>query len=167
MWADGRRIETYSIKNFDLLLIHSVGLVPSWEANSRPVRQIPRLLWNPNVHCHVHKSPPQDPVLSQMNPVHTITLQFSEFFLTLFSYLHPGLTRSLFRSSFPTRIQYAFLFPFHAFCLTRSSYPWFDHPSNIWWRLEIVKFLKFSFLHPSATLSQVPFVRHLKSVSFP
>jgi hypothetical protein len=33
-------------------------------------QEIPSLLQKLKVHCHLHKSPPLDPVLSQMNPVH-------------------------------------------------------------------------------------------------
>jgi hypothetical protein len=43
----------------------------SWKANSRSVsQQILRLLRNQKVHYCVHKSPPLDPLLRQMNSVH-------------------------------------------------------------------------------------------------
>jgi hypothetical protein len=36
-------------------------------------REIPRLLWNPKAHYSVHKSPPFEAIMRQLEQVHNLT----------------------------------------------------------------------------------------------
>jgi hypothetical protein len=85
-------------------------LSPSWEAaNCAATQELPSILWNLKVQYCVQKSPPLVPILSQINPVHTIQF-YLRFILILFTYLRLRLPSSLFPSGFPTNILHAFFF---------------------------------------------------------
>jgi hypothetical protein len=91
---------------------------PSWEANSFSASQeIPRILWNPEVHYRIHKSPPPVHILSQLNPVHTPHPTSWRSVLILSSHLRLGLPSGRLPSGLPTKILYAPRFSrIHATC---------------------------------------------------
>jgi hypothetical protein len=83
---------------------------PPCEAKRLSARQeIPRLLWNPIVIYHVHKSPPLVSILSQMNPVHNFRPCFPKIRsnVVLSSTLISSEWSLRFR--FATKMLYAFL----------------------------------------------------------
>jgi hypothetical protein len=107
-----------------------------WEVNGRPqlrrrclslylrsekppvaqlLKNFPAILRNPKVHYRVHKSTPLIPILSQIDPVHTIPILST---LILSAHLRLCLLSGHFPSGFPTNILYAFLF-----YLTRATCP--------------------------------------------
>jgi hypothetical protein len=67
-------------------------LSPSWEAATcAATQEYPKILRNTKVHYRVHKSPPLVPIVSQINPVHTILSYLSKIHIII---IHPSTSRS-------------------------------------------------------------------------
>jgi hypothetical protein len=52
----------------------------TYGSNCAPTQGLPSIICNPNVHYRVHKNPPLVPILSQIDPVHTIPSYLSKIY---------------------------------------------------------------------------------------
>ena len=88
-------------------------LSPSCEANRTSASQeIFHILWNLEVHYHIHKHLSLAPMLSQINLVHTFPSHLDHIHFNII-HLCQGLLSCSSHSGIPTKIQYAFLFSLH------------------------------------------------------
>jgi hypothetical protein len=99
-------------------MIHSLMELSSpWEAPScEATQEFPRILWKLKVHYRVHESLPLAPVLSQINPIHTISSYVSKIHFNVDPHISLGFHSGLFPSGFPTNILYAFFSPIRDTC---------------------------------------------------
>jgi len=122
---------------------------PSWQAVSHSASQkIPHFLWMLNVHYRVQNSPPLLPVLSQMNPVHTLPYYFAKIHAIIIIPSTPSSSELSvpFRFSDQNLLYISYLS--HAcYMLLPSHPPWFDHLNNILWGLQWQNYIYFEFCY--------------------
>jgi hypothetical protein len=103
------------------------------------VHEIPRRLWNSNVHCRIHHSPPLDSVLCQMNPSHVITQYFLNILLIVYFHLCLDLSSGLFVFLWPNGMCISQLS--HACCVPWTYHSSFDRFNIKWWRVQVMKLI--------------------------
>jgi hypothetical protein len=132
------------------------------------------VLWSPQVHYCVHKSPPLVPILSQMNPMQNTSSYFSEIHLHI---ILPSMSRSsqLSRSlCFPTKTLYALL-QYFCYIPCPSNPPCLRDFFYTWWRMQVTKLLSIQLtpaLHyfiplPSKYYPRHPVRKYLQFMFFP
>jgi hypothetical protein len=82
-----------------------MGQSPSYEEDSRSADQkIIRLFRSPKGHVRVNKSPPLNPALDLLNPVHSLTSGLFLIFNIILPFTSLGLGNCLLSSGFATKI---------------------------------------------------------------
>jgi hypothetical protein len=130
-------------------------LSPFWEAaNCAAMQELPSILWNPKVYYCVHKSPPLVPILSHINPIHTIPSYLSKIH---FHIVHP-LTS--WPSQWSLSLWFSHQYPIYISLPPNSCYlpypshtPLLDHSNYTCRTVQVMKLLIMKFSPTSCHLT--------------
>jgi hypothetical protein len=119
----------------------------SWEAaNCAATQELPSILWKPKVQYRVHKSPPLVPILSHINPSHTIQSHLSKIHFNIVCL--PTSLSSQWSLSFWLSHQYPICGPLllHSCYMPRQSQPYsLYYYTHTWRRVQVMKLLIMQF----------------------
>ena len=119
---------------------------PSWEANRFSASQIGRILWKPQVHYRIHNSPPPDPILIQLDPVHTPTSHFLKILFNIILPYTPGSSKwTLSLRSPHQNTVYASPNPHTCYMPRPSHVSSVNHPNDTGWAVQIIMLLTMYF----------------------
>jgi hypothetical protein len=149
---------------------------PSWgTGNCAAPQELPSIIWNPNVQYRVYKSHPLIPILSHINPVHTILSYLSKI---RFNIVHPPTSWSSQRSlSFWLFHRCPICIPLlqNSCYMPRPSHPSrLDHSKYTWRRVQVTKLLimqfspvSYHFIPLLSKYTQHPVLKHPQSMFVP
>jgi hypothetical protein len=130
---------TSYIRTWWTITSNSMELSPPWEAAGRSATQEwPNILWREWVRYRLHKNPPLDPTLIQINPVHTTTSNCPRFIVISLSLLHLGLPSGLFPSDFLTKRHVHSSSPHLCYVPCSAHPPRLDHSNYILGRVHVM-----------------------------
>jgi hypothetical protein len=121
-----------------------------WEACSRSTPQeLRNTLRNSRVYYRVRKRPPIVPILSQVNPIHTLPFYFFTIHTNII--LPPTFRSSWWSLPFYLAHQYHVcipLLPYECYISCLSHPLWLNNPNYIWRRVQVMELLIMHFLQP-------------------
>ena len=105
-------------------------------------QEIPPILWNPEVHHRIYKSPSPIPILNQLDPIHVPISYFLKIYFNIILPSMPGSPKWFPSLRSPHQHPVCAYPLHHTYYMFRQSHSsWFDQPNNIWWGIRIIKLL--------------------------
>ena len=116
-----------------LICYYCIEQSSSWETNRfLGSQEIPHILWNPKVHCHIHKCLPPVPILNQLDSVHTPTFQLLKIHLNIILPSMPGSPQWSLSLWFPHQNP-VYVSPILHMCYMPNPSHFLWSPNDIWY----------------------------------
>ena len=84
------KVAVFGLNNYINVILNPWSRVLLEKLRFSGSQEIPCILWNPKVHYLIHKCTPAVPILSQLDPAHTLTYHFLRIHLYIIFPSTPG-----------------------------------------------------------------------------